>query len=156
VLVILILEVLGLIAFGLIIAPLLFYSIGIGFAVLSISATILIRLTRAKRPKAFGKVFKKFLWSTARVVPQGNEAKRKICPPDRFHGSGVYREDGRYSPPVCDLKRQHYPEGRTNKYRLGTPNQQVANRLKKPRNALHSVLLFYRSYYGRSTTVEEK
>jgi len=150
-----ILQLLGLIALGLLVTPFLFCLMGITVSVIVLIVNILIRLMRQQSLKGFPKVFKKFLWFSDSIMHHSENSEYKIYPPNYTHSIRVSSENGRYIQPVSNLEGKSYYEDDVNKYHLDMPDEPVATKLEQMLNIFHKTILFYRSYYGHSTKVEK-
>jgi len=99
----------------------------------------------------------KWVTFTVRPVYYSNNSKREIYPPNHIHDIGSDSVDSKkmYGNPIPDLGDKYCYEGRYNRPQtsmLEQPNTTIVDKLSK---IFHRIILFYRSYYGHSTKVEQ-
>jgi hypothetical protein len=138
---------------GLIVTPFMFYLLDIMAYALALIIAILFRKRALKELPELLKTFPKF---TQKPVSRSDTSKYEINQQNYIHDTRGCRVDRKNRHKVvCDLDGKGYYEDNTNDSRLYLPQQPVTTKLEKMLNVFHSVILFYRSYYGHSTKVEK-
>jgi hypothetical protein len=152
------LKLLGIGAIGalasLIVSPFILYLIDIMVYALAAIIAILIKKRGANGLSELLQTFPKF---TNEPVYGKDNRKPEIYPPNYIHSTrGVLvGKNNRHPKPIRDLEGKDYPKGSPNPNISDVPKQPVAAKVDKMLNVVHSVLLFYKSYYGQSTKVEK-
>jgi len=165
-LVVLILEILGLIVLGLLVAPLIFYMIGVIIYVLYLIAWVVVIVTlllaRQKSLNDLAKLLNKFFRFTNKVYKQKDNSSYQVPKPRPIHSTGSCRadiENVRSVKPVCNLECPSCWKGKLDDLRLYVTKYPIvkpfSGKLKTVLNLAHRVILFYSSYYGHSTKVEK-
>jgi len=138
---------------GLIVTLFIFYLLDIMAYALVLIIVILSRERALKELPELLKTFPKF---TEKPVSRSDTSKYEVNQQNYIHDMRSRRVDreNRHKV-VCDLDGKGYYKDDTNNSRLYTPKQPVATKLNKILNVVHSIILFYRRFYGCSTKVEK-
>lgn len=156
-----VLQLLGVFAIGaliaLIVTPLILRIAGIVIYALALIVVLLRAMLTSQLPpkkvfKAFHKLLKDFPKYMNSPIYKSDGTKDNVCFPnaiDNAHHAGVSQTITSQKPPDSKSYAR-------NENSLDMVNQPfIPHTLKKLRKTFHTIILFYRSYYGHSTKVEK-